>query len=76
MDGLGTARFATFVAVGVCAVAGVAWWLHPDPSILTTEHLFAFLIGGAVVSWPRPAASATMRGKLVSSPRQNLTMTN
>jgi len=33
--------------------ASAAWWIHPDPSILTTEHLFAFLIGCGVVSWPR-----------------------
>ena len=45
------------VAAGVCAVAGVGWWLHPDPSILTTEHLFAFFIGSGVVSW-RPLAGA------------------
>ena len=40
-------RARASVAAGVCALAGVAWWLHPDPSILTTEHLFAFLIGCA-----------------------------
>jgi hypothetical protein len=69
-------RARSFVAVGVCGVAGVAWWLHPDPSILTTEHLFAFLIGCTVVSWPRLAASArTMRRSLISSPRQNATTT-
>jgi hypothetical protein len=38
------------VALGVCAIGGVGWWLHPDPSILTTEHLFAFLIGCAILS--------------------------
>jgi hypothetical protein len=42
-------RARSLVAAGVCAVAGVGWWLHPDPSILTTEHLFAFLIGAGVV---------------------------
>ena len=46
------------VAAGVCAVAGVGWWLHPDPSILTTEHLFAFLIGCGVASRRRLAAAA------------------
>jgi hypothetical protein len=51
-------RKRAFVAAAVCALAGIAWWLHPDPSILTTEHLFAFLIGCGVVSWPRLAASA------------------
>jgi hypothetical protein len=50
-------RDRSLVAAGVCAVAGVAWWLHPDPSILTTEHLFAFLIGCGIVSW-RPVAGA------------------
>jgi hypothetical protein len=69
-------RARTFVAAGVCAVAAVAWWLHPDPSILTTEHLFAFLIGGAVVSWPRLAASArTVVGSAVASPHRNATTT-
>jgi hypothetical protein len=42
-------RTRCLVAVGVSAVAGVGWWLHPDPSILTTEHLFAFLIGSGIV---------------------------
>jgi hypothetical protein len=42
-------RARVSVISGVCAVAGVAWWLHPDPSILTTEHLIAFLVGWAVV---------------------------
>jgi hypothetical protein len=51
-------RARALVAFGVCAVAGVAWWLHPDPSILTTEHLFAFLIGCCVVSWRALAAAA------------------
>ena len=46
------------VAAGVCAVAGVGWWLHPDPSILTTEHLFAFLIGAGIVSRRRLADAA------------------
>jgi hypothetical protein len=48
-------RDRSLVAAGVCALAGVGWWLHPDPSILTTEHLFAFFIGCALVSW-RPLA--------------------
>lgn len=43
-------RARSLVAAGVCAVAGIGWWLHPDPSILTSEHPFAFLIGWAVVS--------------------------
>jgi hypothetical protein len=46
------------VAAGLCAVAGVAWWLHPDPSILTTEHLFAFFIGCLIVSWGQLADGA------------------
>jgi len=52
-------RSRCLVASGVCAVAGIAWWLHPDPSILTTEHLFAFFIGCGVVSWRRLAGAAT-----------------
>jgi hypothetical protein len=51
-------RNRSLVAAGVCAVAGVGWWLHPDPSILTTEHLFAFLIGCGIVSWRRLAGAA------------------
>lgn len=43
------------MALVVCAVAGIAWLLHPDPSILTSEHLFAFLIGGLVVRRRLPA---------------------
>ena len=43
-------RNRSLVAAGVCAVAGVGWWLHPDPSILTTEHLFAFFIGCGIAS--------------------------
>src|SRR5262249_3072968 len=50
-------RRRSLVAAGVCAVAGVGWYLHPDPSILTTEHLFAFLIGSGIASW-RPLAAA------------------
>lgn len=51
-------RSRSLAAAGVCAVAGVGWWLHPDPSILTTEHLFAFLIGCGIVSWKPLAAAA------------------
>ncbi len=50
-------RARCLVAAGVCALAGVGWWLHPDPSILTTEHLFAFFIGCGIVAW-RPLARA------------------
>lgn len=46
------------VIAGVCVLAAVAWWLHPDPSILTTEHGFAFLIGCVVVIWPRMSRRA------------------
>jgi hypothetical protein len=49
-------RNRSLVAAGVCGIAGVGWSLHPDPSILTTEHLFAFLIGCAVVSLQRLTA--------------------
>ncbi len=45
------------VAAGVCGLSGIAWWLHPDPSILTTEHLFAFLIGCGIVAWPSLVAA-------------------
>lgn len=43
-------RARAFVGAGIGVLAGVAWWLHPDPSILTTEHLFAFIIGCGLVS--------------------------
>ena len=43
------------MALAVCALAGIAWLLHPDPSVLTSEHLFAFLIGASVVRWHLPA---------------------
>ena len=69
-------RARAFVAAGVCALAGVAWWLHPDPSILTTEHLFAFFIGCGVVSWSRLVASARMAVVgAVTTPRRNATTT-
>ena len=48
----------------ICAVAAVGWWLHPDPSILTTEHLFAFLIGCVIASWQpsaRPRTDVVLR---------------
>jgi hypothetical protein len=51
-------RRRAVVGAALCGLAGVAWWLHPDPSILTTEHLFAFFIGCAIVSWGRVAAAA------------------
>ena len=66
------ARARAFVAASVCVLAGVAWWLHPDPSILTTEHLFAFLIGCGVVSWPRLAASTqAVAAGAVNAPHRN-----
>lgn len=43
-------RDRSLVLAGVCGLACVAWWLHPDPSVLTTEHLFAFLIGCGIAS--------------------------
>ena len=42
--------------LGVAALAAVAWVLHPDPSILTFEHLFAFCIGASLV-WSPPLSS-------------------
>jgi hypothetical protein len=67
-------RARALVAAAVCVVGGVAWRLHPDPSILTTEHLFAFLIGCCVVSWPRLAAWArSVVGGAVAPPRRNAT---
>jgi len=67
----GTDRRARgIVACGVCAVAGVAWWLHPDPSILTTEHLFAFLIGCGIVSWRRMARAARTAAHRVFVPER------
>ena len=50
---------------GVCVLGGVAWLLHPDPSILTFEHLFAFAIGSAIVWFalrraPRPVPSPAL----------------
>ena len=65
-------RNRSLVAAGVCAVAGVGWWLHPDPSILTTEHLFAFLIGCGIVSRRRLAAAArTAASRRFVPERQN-----
>ena len=64
------------VAGGVCGLAGVAWWLHPDPSILTSEHLFAFLIGCLTVSWSQLVASLrTAVGNPTASPPQDATTT-
>ena len=69
-------RARALVAAGVCALAGVAWWLHPDPSILTTEHLFAFLIGCSVVSWERFTLWAQkIAANLVEQPHQDATTT-
>lgn len=69
-------RARIVVASGVCAFAGVGWWLHPDPSILTSEHLFAFLIGCGLVSWPRLDASAGSEiGGAAASTRRNATTT-
>ncbi|HST13805.1 MAG TPA: hypothetical protein VLJ44_03000 [Gaiellaceae bacterium] len=67
-------RARALVAAGVCGLGGIAWWLHPDPSILTTEHLFAFLIGCAVVSWP-PRASSVQKAiaNLAAAPRRDAT---
>lgn len=68
-------RARALVVAGVCAVAGMAWWLHPDPSVLTTEHLFAFLIGCGLVSATRWAASiSVVAGRLSPSPRRDVTM--
>lgn len=65
-------RARSLVAAGVCAVAGVGWWLHPDPSILTTEHLFAFFIGSGVVSWRQLAdAARTAASRLFAPERRN-----
>jgi hypothetical protein len=65
-------RDRSLVAAAVCAVAGVAWWLHPDPSILTTEHLFAFLIGCGIVSGRGLAAAAkTAASRRVTPERPN-----
>ena len=70
----GDRRARSFVGVGVCAIAGVAWWLHPDPSILTMEHVFAFVIGSGIVSGSRIAAAArkSVSGRFVP-PRRNQT---
>ena len=65
-------RNRALVAAGVCAVAGVGWWLHPDPSILTTEHVFAFLIGCGIVSWPRLAAAKTGTSRHLAAERPSV----
>lgn len=57
---------------GVCLVAAVAWWLHPDPSILTTEHLFAFFIGCGIVAAPRLTAAWTPGIRRIVSARGNI----
>jgi len=65
-------RDRILVAGGVCAVGGVAWWLHPDPFILTTEHLFAFFIGCGIVSCRRLAsATRTSASRYFVPERQN-----
>lgn len=64
-------RHRAFVAAAVCGLAGVGWWLHPDPSILTTEHLFAFFIGCGIVSWPRLAAAGTEASRRLVRKRRN-----
>jgi hypothetical protein len=67
-------RARALVAAGVCGVAGVAWWLHPDPSILTTEHLFAFCVGWGVVSWARLVAWVrAVAGGAIATPPRNAT---
>jgi hypothetical protein len=69
-------RARALVAAGVCGLGGIAWWLHPDPSILTTEHLFAFLIGCLVVSGSQLTASVRSAvGNLIASPRRDATTT-
>ena len=69
----GDHRARSLVAAAVCALAAIGWWLHPDPSILTTEHLFAFLIGCSVVSWQRLARSLrVVVGGLALLPRHNV----
>ena len=47
------------------------WSLHPDPSILTTEHLFAFLIGCGIVSWRPLAAAGTEASRRLVRQRRN-----
>ena len=64
-------RQQTAVAAGVCGIAAVAWWLHPDPSILTTEHLFAFLIGCGIVAAPRLIEAWTPDRHRLLSAREN-----
>lgn len=64
-------RHRALVAAGVCALAGVGWLLHPDPSILTTEHLFAFFIGCGIVSWRQLATAATEASRRLARPRRN-----
>ena len=67
----GHGRRQAAVAAGVCVVAAVAWWLHPDPSILTTEHLFAFVIGCGIVAVPRLTAAWTPGIRRLVSPGEN-----
>jgi hypothetical protein len=64
-------RHRALVAAGVCALAGVGWSLHPDPSILTTEHLFAFFIGCGIVSWRTLAAAGTEASRRLGRQRRN-----
>ena len=59
-------RLRATVAAGVCVVAAVAWWLHPDQSILT-EHPFAFFIGCGVVAVPQLATTHTRGGPRLDS---------
>jgi hypothetical protein len=64
-------RLRATVTAGVFAVAAVAWWLHPDPSILTTEHAFAFIIGCGIVALPQRVTTRTLGRRRVGGTRGN-----
>lgn len=68
----GSLRGRALVTVGVGALAVIAWTLHPDPSVLTFEHVVAFALGigvAAVASRSSPLPAPGRCGRS-GGPRQ------
>ena len=66
----GNRQLERAVIIGICVVGAVAWQLHPDPSILTTEHAFAFFIGCGIVMAPRLPAARSPRSRRFTAARE------